>query len=103
MASPPATDHFVEIGLESLRLMLGDLPDVAAEWDEISDGERVSWSLDWDQLMATDLKLLDPIYRSGSMTPDQQSRYHTVLAQLKDALPLIERLDLYPPMVSLEP
>ena len=102
MASLPATTDHIEIGLESLRLMLGDLPDVAADWDQLSDGERASWSHDWDQLMGTELRLLDPCYRAGSMTPVQQERYRAVLAQLKTALPLLNRLDLYRPTVSLE-
>ncbi len=49
MATRLAIDQRVEIELKSLRLMLGDLPEVAQEWDELSDGERVSRSLDWDQ------------------------------------------------------
>jgi hypothetical protein len=76
---------------------------VAAEWAQLPDGERAHWSLDWDQLMGGDLRLLDPCYRAGAMTSEQQERYRAVLSELKAALPLIERLDLYRPTVPLEP
>ena len=102
MAAPATTDERIAIGLESLRLTLGDLSEVAGEWTQLNDGERASWSLDWDQLMATYLPLLERSYRSGAMTPDQQVRYGEVLRQLKEALPLIQRLQLYPPPVPLD-
>jgi len=102
MAAPTTTDERIAIGLESLRLTLGDLSEVAGEWTRLNDGERASWSLDWDQLMATYLPLLERSYRSGAMTPDQQACYREILRQLKEALPLIERLQLYPPPVPLE-
>jgi hypothetical protein len=102
MATRLATDRRIGIDLASLRLMLGDLPEVAQEWDELSDGERVSWSLDWDQLMGALKVTLDPYYRSGAMTDDQRARYGTILGQLKEALPLIQRLQLYPPPVPLD-
>ncbi len=102
MAAPTTTDERIAIGLESLRLTLGDLSEIAGEWTQLNDGERASWSLDWDQLMATYLPLLERSYRSGAMTPDQRARYCAILRQLKEALPLIERLQLYPPPVPLE-
>ena len=102
MATRLATDRRIEIELKSLRLMFGDLPEVAQEWAELSDGERVSWSLDWDQLMGALKVTLDPYYRSGAMTDDQRTRYRAILRQLHEALPLIERLRLYPPPVPLE-
>ena len=102
MAAPTTTDERIAIGLESLRLTLAELPEVAGEWARLPDGEWASWSLDWDQLMATYLPLLERSYRSGAMTPDQQARYREILRQLKEALPLIQRLQLYPPPVPLE-
>ncbi len=100
MVTRPVTQ--IEIDLESLRLMLGDLPEVAQEWDELSDGERVSWSLDWDQLMGALQVTLDPSYRSGAMSDEQRARYGTIRRELKEALPTIEQLQLYPPPVPLE-
>src|SRR3712207_6102860 len=102
MAAPTATNQSVEIGLKCLGLMLGDLPEVAQEWDELSDGERVSWSLDWDQIMASDLLLLDRQFRAGAMTTEQETRYRALLCDLTAMLPTIQRLQLYPPPVPLD-
>ena len=99
MPAKTVTDQRIEIGLEPLRLMLGDLPEVAEEWPHLGDGERASWTLDWDQLMGSYLTLLEEYYRAGGMTADQQRRYQELLRELQEALPLIERLNLYPPPV----
>ncbi len=101
MATPTktATDQRIEIGLESLRLMLGDLPEVAEEWPHLGDAERASWSLDWDQLMGSYLTLLERYDRAGELTAAQRRRYREVLHTLEEALPLIARLNLYPPPV----
>ena len=50
MATEITSGH-VEIELKSLGLMVGDLWEVVDEWDSLDDGERASWSLDWDQVM----------------------------------------------------
>jgi len=102
MAAPTRTNQSVELWLKCLRLMLGDLPEIAEEWDELSDGERVSWSLDWDQIMASDLPILDRHFRAGAMTTEQETRYRALLCELKAMLPTIQRLQLYPPPVPLE-
>jgi hypothetical protein len=88
--------------MRSIALMLGDLPGVAEEWPSLDEGERISWSLDWDQLMGGHLPLIEAQFRGGLLTPQQQERYSTLLAQLKAALPLLDRLDLYRPTVPLE-
>ena len=51
MVAETATFRRVDIELKSLLLMLGDLPDVAEEWEQLPDAEQASWSLDWDQAM----------------------------------------------------
>jgi hypothetical protein len=103
MASLSVTDRHIEIGLESLRLMISDLPELAAEWDHLDDGERATWSHDWDQVIGTDLRLLHPYYRAGAMTPEQEARFRDILSQLRETLPIIERLALSPPPIPLEP
>lgn len=102
MATNTIMRQRVDIELKSLRLMLADLPEVAAAWGTLADGERVSWSLDWDQLMGALRVVLAPCYRSGQMTLDQQAQYRELLQTLKHALPLIERLNLSRPSVPLD-
>lgn len=97
VATPTTTDRRIEIGLDSIRLALDDLPEVAREWSAMADGERASWSLDWDHLTGTYLRLLVQYDHAGSLTASQHQRYCALLARFKDSAPLIEELQLYPP------
>ena len=101
MVAKTVIARHIDIELKSLRLMLGDLPEVAAEWPELGDGERASWSLDWDQLMGALQVILEPSYRAGAMTPDQQACYQELLHDLREALPFIAQIELLPPPVPL--
>ena len=102
MATQAAASRRVSTELESLRLMTGDLAEVAAEWPELSGAERASWSLDWDQIMGSLEVVLDPAYRGGSMTPDQQERYRELLSRLRDGMPTLECLGLQRPSIRLD-
>lgn len=101
MGTSATTDKRVDIALDTLRLMLGDLPAVAADWPRMSEVEQVSWSLDWDHLMGTYLSLLEQQYRAGALLAEQQARYRELRGTLDDVQPLIERLQLYPPAIIL--
>jgi hypothetical protein len=101
MATQSAIHQRIDISLDALLANTADLPEVAEEWQALADGERAAWSLDWDHLMADYLTELDGQYRGGQMTAKQRTRYRTLLDGLRAALPLIERLDLYRPPVSL--
>ncbi|MBI3979721.1 MAG: hypothetical protein HY331_16190 [Chloroflexi bacterium] len=103
MATTTRIDKRIERSLHAVTAETDDLPTVAAEWASLSDGERAAVSLDWDHLMADYLTELDEYYRSGEMTLIQQVRYRELLRKLKEALPIITRLNFYPPPVSLEP
>ena len=96
------TERRVATRLRLLRADIGDLADLDAEWATLPDGERASWSLDWDHVLCTYLPLIDEAYRQGRMTPDQAESYRAVLARLKAATPILERLDLSRPTVSLD-
>jgi hypothetical protein len=97
MAAPTTTDRRIEIGLDSIGLALDDLADIAREWETLEDGERASWSLDWDHLMGTYLRLIAKASRLGLLNDDQQHRYDLLRDRLAQASPIIERLQLYPP------
>ncbi|MGH2587169.1 MAG: hypothetical protein ACRDJE_19825 [Dehalococcoidia bacterium] len=97
MATPTATDKRIEIGLDSIERALDDLPEVAHDWLAMDDGERASWSLDWDHLMGTYFRLLIQREHAGTLTPRQHQRYCALLDRLKESAPLIEDLQLYPP------
>ncbi|MGH2355515.1 MAG: hypothetical protein ACRDI2_19155 [Chloroflexota bacterium] len=102
MVATTAVTARVERSLRAVRGELEDLPKVAEQWTSWTDLDRVDFSLEWDHLMADYLTELDEVYRGGQMTADQQACYRALVRQLKDAQPLVERLQLYPPPVSLD-
>ncbi|MBI4494987.1 MAG: hypothetical protein HY690_19610 [Chloroflexi bacterium] len=102
MATRAETDLKVERELKSLRLFLETLPELAREWQDLGDGERASWSRDWDQLMGAVEVVLHPRYLSGAMTINQRTRYCELLSKIDQARPLIRQLNLYSPLVPLD-
>ena len=103
MATETPAGRQVNLELESSRLLIGDLADVAAEWSELSGAERASCSLDWDQIMGSLEAVLEPAYRAGSMTSDQQERYRELQSRLRDVTPTLECLGLQRPSIPLDP
>ena len=102
MAAQTELNERIDSQLRAVRLTAADLPEVAAEWDRLADGERASWSLEWDHLIADYLTDLDECERAGHMTAEQHIDYRDLLGVLEQMLPIIERLNLYRPPVSLD-
>ncbi len=88
--------------LQAILANVEDLPVLAKEWEMLPDGERASDALQWDHLMADYLTELDEHYRAGRMTSPQQACYQDLLSKLKEAIPIIQKLNLYRPPVPLE-
>ena len=102
MAATTDIAHRIERSLHAVMADTQDLPDWAAEWDAMTDGERASTSLEWDHMMNDYLTELDDYCRSGAMSPEQQARYRQLLHTLSGAIPIVRRLGLRCPPVSLE-
>ncbi len=88
---------------QAVNLMLADLPMIAAEQHDFDDAERASWSLVWGYAMAAQLGELDELYRRGDLSAEHVMRYRTLIEQRKESLPVIHRLNFFPPPVSLSP
>ncbi len=101
MATTTALAERIESGLRSLLAEVADLPNTAQEWDGLPVWNQASIALDWSHRMADALTELERYYRSGAMTPEQQAHYRALRGQLRQALPLITRLDFYRPPVPL--
>lgn len=102
MAAQTGVAARVEAFLDVVLAETRELPTVQEEWEMLPDGNRASFSLEWDHLMADYLTELHRHYCAGQMMPDQQQRYRTLLRELRVALPIIERLNLYRPPVPLD-
>ncbi len=101
MATTPVMRNRVERRLDLLLAEVEELPATAADWDQLEEWEQASISLEWSHLMADYLTQLDSRYRAGEMAPDQQARYQDLLCKLREQFPIVERLNLYRPPVSL--
>jgi hypothetical protein len=86
--------------LHTAGLMLGDLADVAEEWESLSIDERMSWSLDWGNEMSG-LVRVARVAAQGLLTESECQQYQRLLHGLKAALPTLERLNLRLPEVPL--
>ena len=102
MVAPSKSQTKVTRGLKVLSADIGDLADLDVEWETLADGERASWSLDWDHMMGTYLPLIDEAYRDGRMAPEQVEAYRETMVRLKAALPILDRLNLMRPLVPLD-
>jgi hypothetical protein len=86
----------VGFGVEALR-------DLALDSEKAQDEDRVyDFSIRWGVLLSGRLKRLEHYYREGRLTRAQRSRYRQLRRDLKDAVPLMERLGLGKPRVPLE-
>jgi hypothetical protein len=102
MVARTNTHERIDIQLRAIEAALADLPEIVEEWEELPDGERASWSLDWDHLMGSYLIILDRYHTGAEMSEEQNRRYHALRDCLRAALPLIDRLNLYRPPISLD-
>ncbi len=101
MATTGAVDA-TEISLRALAAELRCLPEMAEAWEQEPEDRRLTYSLEWDEPLGR-LEQLDRAYRSGALPTEQAARYRDLLRALREALPLIQKLALEPPRVSLRP
>ena len=101
MATTAAVTRRLDRDIGSLRSFIDDLPGLADEWERLDEAPRVSLSLEWDHLMADYLTELDEYFRCGEMASGQRVEYKSLLGKLRELLPIIRRLNLYYPPVSL--
>jgi hypothetical protein len=82
--------------IETAMLMLRDLPEIATEWEQLDEGERIAWSLDWSNEMAG-LERVNRELHSGLLVGPVLDRYLEIEARLVRDRPTLERLSLYVP------
>lgn len=82
--------------------MLAELHEQPEYWPEMPEWERADWSLEWAQVVNVLEQVLAPACDADDMTPDQRREYQTLLVALQLAGPLVERLGLTIPQVSVD-
>lgn len=101
MATATETQRRAMNVLETVTLMLRDLDEIAREWDQISEGERVMWSTDWSNEMSG-LELVSQHLAEGLLGETHGRRYREIIRRLSDARPLLDHLGLYQPSLAYE-
>lgn len=100
MAAPADPERTPLTPLKGIAHTLGDLPEIAAEWERLSVDERLSWSLDWGNEMSKLEDLARPV-AAGSLSSAELARYQSLLRKLSTAMPIIAQLGLRCPSVPL--
>lgn len=84
-----------------IEAMLDELPEIAARWAALSDGERASVGLEWGNDIGAIAQFLAD-HQRGYLTPAQEVRLVAVLRRLRQGRSLLEGLGLYyPPEAEL--
>lgn len=101
MASSAEIRERIDSLLDGVSADVASLPSLGETWDSIPEKERFVWDIEWSEQMRR-LESLDQYYRAGDMNPGQNSCYRELLQKLKAELPILRRLDLELPSVSLD-
>ncbi len=102
MAEATIMSYPIDDNLRMVQADTTDLPRMEEKWSSLPRIVRTDWQMEWLDVIMPALEGLDRCYRSGEMTPEQRARYRSLLRQLKDNLPIIRRLELEEPTVSLD-
>lgn len=79
------------------------LRELASDPERTGDSARVyAFSIRWGTMLAGRLERLAYYHARDELARDDQVRYDALRAELRDALPLIERLGLARPAVPLD-
>ncbi len=96
---PPGIDadlSMVSAGIETLR-------ELASDPEGKKDGAKIyDFNVRWGTLMAGRLRRVEHYHRAGELAEEQERRYRELRRELKEAMPLIERLGITRPTVPLE-
>ena len=98
MAAPADARGIPLTPLETIARTLGNLREIATEWEHLTVDERLSWSLDWGNEMSK-LEDLTREASAGVLLPNELDRYFELLGR---AMPTVTRLGLRGPSLPLE-
>lgn len=93
----------VEKDMEMIASAVAALRELASDDEMSRDGDRVyDFSIRWGVLLSGRLMRLEHYYRRGELTAEQRAGYRRLRRELREAMPLVERLGLGRPRVPLE-
>ena len=93
--TPTAPDRY-ELRLRNVRLDVEAIPELAAEWTGLPDGERTSWSHTWDNDMGA-VENLILACRHGELTAEHERDLRELVRRLGDLSAEIAAMGLWLP------
>ncbi len=82
--------------LSDIAAMVAEVPETAAEWPDLADGERASFAAEWSNYMGGVAQLIGDYYE-GDLTPDQKGDLFALLRRLQEVGPLLDRIGVRRP------
>ncbi len=79
-----------------VRDMSGWLSELAREWDDLYEDERIDFSMEWSDAMSH-LRTVEGLHAAGELSDEQERAYAPVRRLIAELLPTIRRLDLEEP------
>jgi len=93
----------IHVDLDLLFAHVKALRELASDPDQSHNSARVyDFSIRWGTLLYGRLERLAYYHRRGELAPDERARYESLRCELREVLPLVERLGLARPRVALE-
>jgi hypothetical protein len=93
----------VDADLDLLFDQVKELRELAGEPDKAHDSARVyDFSVRWGTFLRGRLERLAYYHSRAALTPDQQARYQALCTELRQALPVVERLGLARPNMDID-
>lgn len=101
MAATTETSRRIDLDLDAVRADVEDLPEVERGWGVESEPNQRAWRMEWWDVMGR-LQSLHEAYMAEQMSDSQQQQYQTLLERVRAMLPIMKRLQLALPPVSLD-
>jgi hypothetical protein len=76
--------------------MVAEIPETAAEWPGLPDGERAGFAAEWDNYMAG-VTVLIGAYYEGDFTETQRDQLFALVREIESATPLLAQMGLHGP------
>ena len=102
MAERTPLTQEIDHTLDWLFAGIADIRELASEWADLHEAERVSEELEWLNDMAGDLPFLHAQYVGATMNQAQRERYRALLWSLRALIPTLHQLELELPHVPID-
>lgn len=84
--------EYRDISLDAIGSYLADVPEMAAEWDDLDSGEQASLAIEWEDLMNR-WEALNADRAAGELTAGQERRYEEIAAELEGVSETLHPID----------